>query len=82
VATRLIYNKKNNNLLGIYLQLSKNQRVAETPQSPEIYGVTLAPFIISLPEFRKRAGSGKPPVNNILKEGKIIYGKQFITLLK
>jgi uncharacterized protein len=47
-----------------------------------IYGVTLAPFIISLSEFRKRAGSGKPPVNNILKEGKIIYGKQFITLLK
>jgi uncharacterized protein len=47
-----------------------------------VYGVTLAPFIVSVSEFKKRARSGKPPVNNILKEGKIIYGKQFKDILK
>lgn len=46
-----------------------------------IYGITLAPFIISLSEFRKRAGTGKSPVNNILKEGKVIYGKQLRNIL-
>lgn len=39
------------------------------------YGITLAPFYITEAEFKSRAKSKKPPVNNIIKEGNVIYGK-------
>lgn len=39
------------------------------------FGITLAPFYITEREFKSRAKSKKPPVNNIIKEGEIISGK-------
>ena len=45
------------------------------------FGVTLAPFYISSQEFRKRAATKKPPVNEILKEGIVISGKSIRDLL-
>lgn len=39
------------------------------------FGVTLAPYYITLAEFKKRVKQNKPPVNNILKESKLISGK-------
>lgn len=39
-----------------------------------VFGVSLAPYLISATEFIKKAKNNKPPVNNIIKEGKIIHG--------
>jgi len=41
----------------------------------EEFGVTLAPFYITEGDFKKKANTLKPPVNNILKEGNVIWGK-------
>lgn len=38
------------------------------------YGVSISPYYISVSEFVKKAKKSKPPVNNILTEGKLIYG--------
>jgi len=41
----------------------------------EEFGVTLAPFYITEGDFKEKANTLKPPVNNILKEGNVIWGK-------
>jgi predicted nucleotidyltransferase len=41
----------------------------------EEFGVTLAPFYITEDDFKQKAISLKPPVNNIIKEGNVIWGK-------
>jgi len=40
------------------------------------YGVTLAPFYVSKKTFKKKANNSEEPINNILKEGIVIYGEQ------
>lgn len=45
------------------------------------YGVTLAPFYISLKEFKQRAKMKKSPIDNIVKEGIVISGKSINGLL-
>ena len=45
------------------------------------YGITLASFYITENEFVKRAKSGKPPVTEIIKEGKVLYGKSIRELM-
>jgi predicted nucleotidyltransferase len=47
----------------------------------DTYGVTLAPFLISAMEFKKKAKSKKPPVSEIIKEGKVIYGKSLTEII-
>lgn len=39
------------------------------------FGVNLAPFYITEREFKSRAKNIKPPIDNIIKEGNVIYGK-------
>lgn len=39
------------------------------------YGITLAPFYISENLFKSNAKRNKPPINNIIAEGKVIAGK-------
>jgi predicted nucleotidyltransferase len=39
------------------------------------YGAKLAPLILTAKEFSGRAKKGRPPVNEILKEGTVITGK-------
>ncbi len=45
------------------------------------YGINLAPFYISVAEFKKRAGFKKPPVDEIIKEGIVLSGKQIKSIL-
>src|SRR5574338_813154 len=45
------------------------------------YNITLAPFYQSLSNFRKSGVKGKSPLNNIIKEGKVISGKSVRELL-
>jgi predicted nucleotidyltransferase len=40
------------------------------------YGITLSPLFITLKEFVNKYNSDKPPVNNIVKEGILIYGSK------
>lgn len=46
-----------------------------------IYGLSIAPFYISIREFRKRANSKKPPIDDVMKEGIVLCGKSFRKLL-
>jgi predicted nucleotidyltransferase len=46
-----------------------------------LYNITLAPFYISAAGFRQLGRQGKPPVSNIIKEGKVISGKSIKELL-
>lgn len=46
------------------------------------YKVTLAPFYIMESNFNRRAKKNLPPVNNILKEGKVLSGKSLRDLIK
>ncbi|MEJ5262755.1 MAG: nucleotidyltransferase domain-containing protein, partial [Ignavibacterium sp.] len=39
------------------------------------YGLSLAPFLITKKEFYIKARNNISPVNNIIKEGKILFGK-------
>lgn len=45
------------------------------------YGISLAPFYISVKEFQQRAKLKKPPINEILKEGILLFGKSIKELL-
>lgn len=45
------------------------------------YGVSLAPFYISNSEFIKRAKSKKPPVADVIKDGKHLCGEKLKYLL-
>ena len=47
----------------------------------EKYGVSLAPFYISESDFRNRIKSKKPPITDVLKEGKLLFGKSIKELL-
>lgn len=38
------------------------------------YGISLAPFYISIKEFQQRARLNKPPINEIIKEGILLFG--------
>ncbi|NWF88669.1 MAG: nucleotidyltransferase domain-containing protein [Ignavibacteriaceae bacterium] len=46
------------------------------------YKVTLAPFYITESDFRKRAQKNLSPVNNIIKDGVLISGRQIRELIK
>ena len=45
------------------------------------YGISLAPFYISVKEFKQRAKLKKPPINEILKEGILLFGQSIKELL-
>lgn len=45
------------------------------------YGISLAPFYISIKEFQQRARQSKPPINEILKEGILLFGLSIKELL-
>lgn len=45
------------------------------------YGVSLSPFFISAAEFKKRAGTEKPPIADIVRDGIVISGKAIRKLL-
>jgi len=45
------------------------------------YGISLAPFYISVKEFQQRAKLKKPPINEILKEGILLFGQSIKELL-
>lgn len=62
----IVYSKSRNKIESIVdeLRIEINEK----------FGVTLAPFLILKSEFRKRAKSSKSPINEILKEGKVISG--------
>jgi predicted nucleotidyltransferase len=45
------------------------------------YGITIAPFNISVKEFQKRARLKKSPINDIIKEGIVLSGKSIQRLL-
>lgn len=45
------------------------------------YGVSLAPFLITKKEFFSKAKNKLSPVNNIVKEGKILFGQSISDLI-
>jgi predicted nucleotidyltransferase len=45
------------------------------------FGVSIAPYFISISDFKIRAKKKAPPVNNIVKEGKILFGLSIRSLL-
>ena len=45
------------------------------------FGITLAPFYISILEFKKRTKLNKPPIKSIIKEGIVITGKSIKGIL-
>ena len=44
------------------------------------YGATISPFFISLKGFKRKAKLNQPPVNKILKDGTVLYGKSIKVL--
>ncbi len=46
------------------------------------YGISLAPFYISVKEFQQRAKLKKPPIKEIVKESILLFGKSIEGLLK
>jgi predicted nucleotidyltransferase len=47
----------------------------------DLFGISLAPFLITAPEFKIKAKNKKPPVKDIIKEGKVISGKSINRLI-
>ncbi|MFA6980238.1 MAG: nucleotidyltransferase domain-containing protein [Ignavibacteriaceae bacterium] len=45
------------------------------------YGVSLAPFYVSESDFVKKIKTQKPPIVDVLKEGKLLFGKSIKELL-
>lgn len=45
------------------------------------FGVTLAPFYITQRDFKSSAKNKKKPVNNIIEDGRVIYGKSINRLI-
>ncbi len=45
------------------------------------YGVSLAPFYISERDFVKKARAKKSPVTNIIKDGKLLFGKTILKMI-
>ncbi|MCL6494230.1 MAG: nucleotidyltransferase domain-containing protein [Ignavibacterium sp.] len=73
--------------LCIVYQDQSNRKKVESvmPKLREIlqlnYGVSLAPFLISKNKFYSKARNNLSPVNNIIKEGKILFGKSIKDLI-
>ena len=44
------------------------------------YGATISPFFISLKGFKRKAKLNQPPINEILKDGIVLYGKSIKVL--
>ena len=40
----------------------------------DLFGISLAPFLITVSDFKIRAKKNKPPINEIIKEGNVISG--------
>lgn len=51
-------------------------------QGTERWGIQVSPIVLTLTEFNQRASKKDPLINNILREGITIYGKQPQGLLK
>lgn len=47
----------------------------------DLFGISLAPFLISVTDFKLKAKKLKPPVKNIIKEGIVISGKSINRLI-
>jgi predicted nucleotidyltransferase len=47
----------------------------------DLFGISLAPFLITLYDFKIKAKNNKPPVKNIIKEGIVICGKSINRLI-
>lgn len=45
------------------------------------FGISLAPYYTSISEFKQRAKKKLSPVNNIVKEGNVLFGKSIRELL-
>ena len=45
------------------------------------FGISIAPYFISASDFKQRAKKKLSPVNDIVKEGKVIFGKSIRNLL-
>jgi predicted nucleotidyltransferase len=45
------------------------------------YGISLAPFYISVKDFKQRAKLKKSPINEIVKEGMLLFGQSIKELL-
>lgn len=45
------------------------------------FGISIAPYFISVSDFKLRAKKKLAPVNNIVREGKVIFGKSIRNLL-
>lgn len=66
---------------------SQNKKIIESKidscrdQLSNDFGITPAPFFISLKEFKYRAKYKKSPIDNIVKEGIVLSGKSIIELL-
>ncbi|MDP3581244.1 MAG: nucleotidyltransferase domain-containing protein, partial [Ignavibacteria bacterium] len=51
---------------------------------PKLYsqfGISIAPYFISLSDFKLRAKKKASPVNDIVKKGKILFGESIRSLL-
>jgi predicted nucleotidyltransferase len=46
-----------------------------------VFNISLAPFYLTAAQFKEYGLNKKPPVNSIIKDGKIIYGKSIKDLL-
>ena len=66
----------NNNLSVIEEKVSELRRALFNR-----YNITLAPLYLSVVKFRQFAKQSKPPVKNIIEEGKVIAGKSIKELL-
>ncbi|QQS35697.1 MAG: nucleotidyltransferase domain-containing protein [Ignavibacteriales bacterium] len=47
----------------------------------EVYGVTFAPVYFNIGKFREMAVKKENPVKEILKEGRVVYGKSTVRIL-
>lgn len=71
----LIYNNQNNktSIENIFFELSLELQ--------KKYFIQAVPFLITEENFIRRARYNKPPVNEIIKEGKLIFGKSIKAIL-
>ena len=84
VARKEETNESDFDLCIVYL---KNKNIIEQKINSlrdtlyELFGISLAPFLISLSEFKSKAKNSKPPIKDIIKEGKVISGKSINRLI-
>lgn len=71
----LIYNDQNNKIIieTVFFELSSELR--------KKHFIQIVPFLITEADFVRRARANKPPVNEIIKEGKLIFGKSIKAIL-